>query len=155
MQSSIVIACNDGHNLEARNQMLLGSMLAGQAFSNAPVGAVHGLAYPLGGFFHIPHGLSNALVLTEVMEYNLPKADHWYGQLAKELNVGTSGMDLIEEMKRIKRETDVPQTLSEVGIPADAIPDMANDAMQKTRVLRNNPVKMTYEAVVNIYERIQ
>ncbi len=155
LQSSIVIACNDGHNLEARNQMLLGSMLAGQAFSNAPVGAVHGLAYPLGGFFHIPHGLSNALVLTEVMEYNLPKADHWYGQLAKELNVGTSGMDLIEEMKRIKRETGVPQTLSEVGIPANAIPDMANDAMQKTRVLRNNPVKMTYEAVVDIYERIQ
>ena len=84
--------------------MLLGAMLAGQAFTNAPVGAVHGLAYPLGGFFHIPHGLSNALVLTEVMEYNLPKADHWYGQLARELKVGDTGMDLIEEMKRIKEK---------------------------------------------------
>jgi alcohol dehydrogenase len=134
--------------------MLLGAMLAGQAFTNAPVGAVHGLAYPLGGFFHVPHGLSNALVLTEVMEYNLPKADHCYGQLARELKVGDTGMDLIEEMKRIKVETGVPQTLSEVGIPANAIPDMAKDAMHKTRVLRNNPVKMTYDAAVGIYERI-
>ena len=57
-------------------------------------------------------------------------------------------------MKRIKDETGVPQTLSEVGIPANAIPDMAKDAMSKTRVLRNNPVKMTYDAAVSIYERI-
>ena len=154
LQSAIIPACIDGNNLEARNQMLLGAMLAGQAFTNAPVGAVHGLAYPLGGFFHIPHGLSNALVLTEVMEYNLPKANHWYGQIARELKVGETGMDLIKEMKRIKDETGVPQTLSEVGIPANAIPDMAKDAMSKTRVLRNNPVKMTYDAAVSIYERI-
>jgi alcohol dehydrogenase len=154
LHSAIIPACIDGNDLEARNQMLLGAMLAGQAFTNAPVGAVHGLAYPLGGFFHVPHGLSNALVLTEVMEYNLPKADHWYGQLARELKVGDTGMDLIEEMKRIKVETGVPQTLSEVGIPANAIPDMAKDAMHKTRVLRNNPVKMTYDAAVGIYERI-
>lgn len=154
LRGSIVQACNDGSNIEARNEMLMGAMLAGQAFSNAPVAAVHGLAYPLGGFFHVPHGLSNALVLTEVMKYNLPKADHWYSEIARDLGVGQTGTQLIDEMLRIKDETKVPQTLTEVNIPADAIPVMAEDAMKKTRVLMNNAREMTYDAVVDIYEKI-
>lgn len=154
LRNSIVQACDDGSNVEARNEMLMGAMLAGQAFSNAPVAAVHGLAYPLGGFFHVPHGLSNALVLTEVMKYNLPNADEWYGEIARDLGVGQTGSDLIDEMLRIKDATNVPQTLTEVNIPADAIPVMAEDAMTKDRVLMNNPREMTYEAVVNIYETI-
>jgi alcohol dehydrogenase len=115
---------------------------------------VHGLAYPLGGFFHVPHGLSNALVLTEVMKYNLPKADHWYGEIAQDLGVGQTGGSLVDEMLRIKDETDVPQTLTSVNIPADAIPMMAEDAMAKGRVLMNNPREVTYDAVVKIYETI-
>jgi len=154
LRGSLVEACNNGGNVGARNDMLMGAMLAGQAFSNAPVAAVHGLAYPLGGFFHVPHGLSNALVLTEVMKYNLPKADHWYGEIAHDLGVGQTGTHLIDEMLRLKEETKVPQTLSEVNIPADAIPMMAEDAMLKTRVLMNNAREMTYDAVVNIYETI-
>ena len=154
LRGSLVEACINGSNVEARNEMLMGAMLAGQAFSNAPVAAVHGLAYPLGGFFHVPHGLSNALVLTEVMKYNLPKADHWYGEIARDLGVGQTGTELIDEMLRLKDETKVPQTLSEVNIPADAIPMMAEDAMLKTRVLMNNAREMTYDAVVNIYETI-
>ena len=154
MKNSIVTACDDGNNVEARNDMLIGAMLAGQAFSNAPVAAVHGLAYPLGGFYHVPHGLSNALVLTEVMKYNLPKADEWYGEIARDLGVGQTGTHLIDEMLRIKDDTKVPQTLSEVNIPASGIPEMAEDAMKKTRVLMNNPREMTYDAVINIYETI-
>ena len=64
LRNSIVQATNEGDNIDARNEMLMGAMFAGQAFSNAPCAAVHALAYPLGGFFHVPHGLSNALVLT-------------------------------------------------------------------------------------------
>ena len=154
LRGSIVTACNDGSNIEARNDMLMGAMLAGQAFSNAPVAAVHGLAYPLGGFFHVPHGLSNALVLTEVMKYNLPKANHWYGEIAQDLGIGQTGTQLIDEMLRIKEETNVPKTLTEVNIPAEAIPIMAEDAMQKNRVLMNNAREMTYDAVVDIYEKI-
>ena len=154
LRNSIVQACNDGSNVEARNDMLIGAMLAGQAFSNAPVAAVHGLAYPLGGFFHVPHGLSNALVLTDVMKYNLPKADDWYGEIARDLGVGQTGTDLIDEMLRIKDATDVPQTLTAVNITEDAIPMMAEDAMTKTRVLMNNPRAMTYDAVVDIYKAI-
>lgn len=146
--------CTDGNDVEARNDMLIGSMLAGQAFSNAPCAAVHALAYPLGGFFHVPHGLSNALVLTEVMKYNQPKAEQYYGEISEHLRIGSDGASLIDEMQRIKDATNVPQTLSSVHIEADAIPMMAKDAMTKTRLLVNNPRKMTYDAVVNIYESI-
>lgn len=154
LRNSIVQACDDGSNIDARNDMLMGAMLAGQAFSNAPVAAVHGLAYPLGGFFHVPHGLSNALVLTEVMKYNLPKADHWYAEIARDLGIGQTGASLIEEMERLKDATNVPQTLTEVKIPEDAIPMMAEDAMTKDRVLRNNAREMTYDAVIDIYKAI-
>jgi len=154
LRGSIVTAVNDGSNIDARNDMLIGAMLAGQAFSNAPCAAVPALAYPLGGFFHVPHGLSNALVLTEVMKYNLPKADHWYGEIAKDLGVGQTGTSLIDEMLRIKEETKVPKTLSDVNIPQDAIPMMAEDAMTKERLLMNNAREMTYDATVKIYETI-
>jgi len=154
LRNNIVQACEDGSNVTARNEMLMGAMFAGQAFSNAPVAAVHGLAYPLGGFFHVPHGLSNALVLTEVLKYNLPKADEWYGEIARDLGVGQTGSDLIDEIIRIKHATDVPLTLTDVNIPADAIPMMAEDAMAKGRVLQNNPREVTYDAVVKIYETI-
>lgn len=154
LRNAIVQSCNEPENLDCRETMLIGAMLAGQAFSNAPVGAVHALAYPLGGFFHVPHGLSNALVLTEVLKYNQPKADKWYGEIAQSLGLGDSSSALIDDMIRIKHETAVPLTLSDVNIPADAIPMMAKDAMAKDRVLQNNPREMTYDATVKIYESI-
>ena len=154
LRGAVVTAVNDGSNIKARNDMLIGAMLAGQAFSNAPCAAVHALAYPLGGFFHVPHGLSNALVLTEVMKYNLPKAEHWYAEIAKDLGVGQTGVSLIDEMLRIKEETRVPKTLSEVKIPQDAIPMLAEDAMTKERLLMNNAREMTYDATVKIYQTI-
>jgi len=154
LRGAIVTACDDGQNSAARNDMLIGAMLAGQAFSNAPIAAVHALAYPLGGFFHVPHGLSNALVLTEVMKYNLPKAKDWYGQIACDIGAGQTGVDLIDEMIRLKHETDVPHTLKEVGISAEDLPMLAEDAMTKSRILVNNPREMTFAAAMNIYEAI-
>ena len=154
LDRAIVTACDDPTNVEARNDMLIGAMLAGQAFSNAPCAAVHALAYPLGGFFHVPHGLSNALVLTEVMKYNAPKADHWYGEIARDMGAGQTGNSLIDKMEAIKDATKVPQTLGEVKITADAIPMMAKDAMTKDRLLQNNAREMTYDATVKIYEAI-
>ncbi|MEE9347513.1 MAG: iron-containing alcohol dehydrogenase [Robiginitomaculum sp.] len=154
LRGAITTACNEPSNEAARTDMLIGSMLAGQAFSNAPCAAVHALAYPLGGFFHVPHGLSNALVLTQVLKYNLPKAKDWYGEIARELGVGQTGTALIDEMERIKQATDVPQTLSEVNVPENAIEMMAKDAMTKSRLLVNNPREMTYDAAVKIYQSI-
>jgi len=154
LRNNIVEAVTDPANVDARNEMLMGAMLAGQAFSNAPCAAVHALAYPLGGFFHVPHGLSNALVLTEVMKYNQLKADEWYAEIAADMGVGQTGSSLVDEMLRIKNETRVPQTLSEVNIPGDAIKMMADDAMTKDRLLMNNPREMTHDAVMKIYETI-
>ena len=154
LRGAVVRACTDGGDIDARQDMLIGAMLAGQAFSNAPCAAVHALAYPLGGFYHVPHGLSNALVLTEVMKYNLPKAEIWYGEIARALGVGQTGVSLIDEMERLKLQTDVPQTLSAVNVPAHAIPTLAKDAMTKTRLLQNNAREMTYAATVKIYEAI-
>lgn len=154
LRNNIVQAVNEPADIQARNEMLIGAMIAGQAFSNAPCAAVHALAYPLGGFFHVPHGLSNALVLTEVMKYNQPKADHWYAEIASDLGVGGSGTALVDEMLRIKAETKVPTRLREVNITADAIHMMADDAMTKDRLLMNNAREMTHDAVVKIYETI-
>lgn len=154
LRSNIVQAVNEPSDVDARNEMLIGAMIAGQAFSNAPCAAVHALAYPLGGFFHVPHGLSNALVLTEVMKYNQPEADHWYAEIATDLGVGQSGSSLVDDMQRIKDATRVPQTLAEVNIPGDAIKMMADDAMTKDRLLMNNAREMTHDAVVKIYEAI-
>ncbi len=154
LRGAVVRAVQDGNDVDARNDMLIGAMLAGQAFSNAPCAAVHALAYPLGGFFHVPHGLSNALVLTEVMKYNLPKAQNWYGEIATNLGVGQTGHSLIDEMLHIKAETHVPQTLTEVKIKEDAIRMMAEDAMTKERLLMNNPRPMTLEATIKIYQNI-
>ena len=154
LRNNIVEAVNEPANVDARNEMLMGAMLAGQAFSNAPCAAVHALAYPLGGFFHVPHGLSNALVLTEVMKYNQLKADDWYAEIAADMGVGQTGSSLVDEMLRIKNDTRVPQTLTDVNIPGDAIKMMADDAMTKDRLLMNNPREMTHGAVMKIYETI-
>lgn len=154
LQGALERVCVDGNDVDARTDMLIGSMLAGQAFSNAPCAAVHALAYPLGGFFHVPHGLSNALVLNEVMKYNLPKADVYYGQMADHLRLGDTGASLIDEMQRLKDATGVPQTLSAVDIKRDAIPMMADDAITKTRLLMNNPREVTLDATIKIYEAI-
>jgi alcohol dehydrogenase class IV len=81
LSANLLTACRDGANLAARQAMLLGACYAGQAFSNAPVAAVHALAYPIGGVFHVPHGLSNALVLPHVLRFNAPHGAAHYAEL--------------------------------------------------------------------------
>ena len=156
LRGAITRAVDTPDDVDAREDMLIGAMLAGQAFSNAPVGAVHGLAYPLGGFFHVPHGLSNALVLTEVMKFNAEedRADRWYSEIAAELGLKPTARHLIDEMVRIKHATRVPQRLRDVEIEDRHIPMMADDAALKDRVLRNNPRPLTRDDIVAIYEAI-
>ena len=156
LRRALVRATTDGRDVEAREDMLLGAMIAGQAFSNAPVGAVHGLAYPLGGFFHVPHGLSNSLVMTEVIRFNSEeaRARRWYGEIAGELGLEASPGALIDEIERLKDGTRVARRLRDVDVPDSAIRMMADDAITKERVLRNNPREMGYGNIVAIYEAI-
>jgi alcohol dehydrogenase len=158
LAGSIRTAVNDGANRDARTNMLLGACLAGQAFANAPVAAVHALAYPLGGHYHIPHGLSNSLVLPAVLEFNAPVASKLYGELA-ELVVGSPvpGSDeaktaaLIDALRTLIDDVSLPATLKEAGVSQESLPMLAQDAMLQQRLLVNNPRDVSYEDALGIY----
>jgi alcohol dehydrogenase class IV len=157
LSANIEVACKDGKNLAARQAMLLGACLAGQAFSNAPVAAVHALAYPIGGIFHVPHGLSNALVLPHVLQFNLPDAHQLYSELADIVAPGGQGgtearaMQLIGAMQQIAAVTGIHTTLRQVGIAECDLDRLADDAMLQTRLLGNNPRTMTRDHARAIY----
>jgi len=148
----------DGRDLASRSAMLAGSMMAGMAFANAPVAAVHALAYPLGGHFHVPHGLSNALVLAPVLQYNLPAAEAWYAELAGVINPAQRFADpaaaarwFVDDMTRLVSEMPFAQTLREVGVAEKDLDLLAKDAMKVERLLVNNPRAMTFDAAYSIY----
>ena len=158
LSANVRTACTDGKNVEARSGMLLGSMLAGMAFANAPVAAVHALAYPIGAIFHVPHGLSNALVLMGVMRFNLSHAEALYAELAPIIDPSAAGLPtseaaarFVEGLAAICRDCKVPASLSEVGVKQDDLTRMATDAMKQTRLLVNNPREVTYDDAYAIY----
>lgn len=158
LAGSIETAVHDGRDAAARQNMLLGAMLAGQAFSNAPVAAVHALAYPIGGHFHVSHGLSNSLVLPHVLRFNLPAAAAAYAELAPIIFptiTPTSPQDMaaamIEGFEMLIPSLGLQTRLGEVGIETAHVPMMAEDAMKQTRLLVNNPREMTYEDAEAIY----
>ena len=158
LSANVRKVCENGRDLEARSQMLLGSMLAGMAFANAPVAAVHALAYPIGAIFHVPHGLSNALVLSQVLRFNLPEAEPLYAELAPIVDPRTVGLTVaqqarlfVDAMAAICRDCKVPPSLADVGIGAGDLKKLAEDAMKQTRLLVNNPREMHYEDALAIY----
>ncbi|WP_340110362.1 iron-containing alcohol dehydrogenase [Pikeienuella sp. HZG-20] len=149
-------ACVEPGDRDARGAMLLGSMLAGMAFANAPVAAVHALAYPIGGHFHVPHGLSNALVLPHVLAFNMPAAAPLYAEIAPLIfpelaNDPDPAAGLPDAFARLGPELGMKSKLSEVGVSHNHLPMMAEDAMKQTRLLVNNPREMTLEAAREIY----
>jgi alcohol dehydrogenase class IV len=155
LYANIRTVVKDGNNAAARSAMLQGSMLAGIAFANAPVAAVHALAYPLGGHFHVPHGLSNALVLVPVMEFNMPAADKLYGELAAAILPGQSkGTDLLDAMRALVAEMPMEQTLREVGVTEKDLPMLAEDAMKVQRLLVNNPRDVAYDDALALYTSV-
>jgi len=150
----------DGQNLEARQNMLVGSMLAGQAFANAPVAAVHALAYPLGGHFHISHGHSNALVLTEVLKFNASNTKQLYAELMCWLDPKSTGStdglcDLfIDHMQNHLDKSGLILKLKDLNVPENKLEQLANDAMLQTRLLQNNPRELQLQDARQIYEAI-
>jgi alcohol dehydrogenase len=157
LSANIVKACENGHDLAAREAMLLGACLAGQAFSNAPVAAVHALAYPIGGIFHVAHGLSNSLVLPHVLRFNLPNATGLYAELAGVVVPHAAGSEearahaLIVATQQIATVTGVETTLQQVGITERDLDRLADEAMLQTRLLGNNPRELTREDARAIY----
>jgi len=138
--------------------MLLGALLAGQAFANAPVAAVHALAYPLGGHYHIPHGLSNSLVLPSVLEFNTSQASDLYAELA-DIVVGesVSGSNeaktaaMIAALRQLIEDVNLPATLREAKVAESDLEMLARDAMLQQRLLINNPRDVNFEDALFIY----
>ena len=162
--SSIKTAVFEGHNINARSNMLLGSMLAGKAFANSPVAAVHALAYPIGGLFNISHGLSNSLVLTNVMKFNSinEETKKNYANLApyvfKDLDNSKSDEivcnNFIDSLESLSKELNLPYRLRDLEIPEQACQLMASEAMKQTRLLVNNPRKIEESDAFNIYKSV-
>lgn len=157
LSEHLLTACGKGQDRAAREAMLLGATLAGQAFANAPVAAVHALAYPIGGIYHVPHGLSNALVLPHVLRFNAQAAAPLYGELARAVLPTVTGTAeektraFIGHMERLIAETGIPSTLREVGIERDGLARMAKDAMLQQRLLVNNPRVVSEADALSIY----
>lgn len=154
---NLLTACRQGQDRRAREAMLLGAMLAGQAFANAPVAAVHALAHPIGGIFHVPHGHSNALVLPHVLRFNLPIATPLYAELAEVIVPGVAGsaeqkaQAFIEQLERLAGQVGIETRLRQVGVAEADLARMAADAMKQTRLLVNNPREVAEADALAIY----
>lgn len=156
--NALPTAYQEPENLQAREDMATGSLLAGLAFGNAGVGAVHALAYPLGGRYHISHGVSNALLLPYVMEYNKAVCLARFGDIAQafgepvhELTQEQAAERVMVRLRELCRQVDIPKNLSELNIPRDDIEVMAEEAFNVKRLLRNNRRELTLEDIVDIY----
>jgi alcohol dehydrogenase class IV len=157
LSSNVIKVCENGADIKARQAMLLGACLAGQAFSNAPVAAVHALAYPIGGIFHVPHGLSNSLVLPHVLRFNLEHAAAQYAELAAIVAPDAKGSvearadALIVAMQQVATRTGIETRLQQVGIQQADLDRLADDALLQTRLLGNNPRELTRADAHAIY----
>jgi len=152
-------AVKNGSDKEARNHMSEGALLAGMAFGNSGVAAVHALAYPLGSRFHVPHGVANGLLLPYVMECNLSANLPKYATVAQMLGVETEGLSLqkaaekgVEAAKALATDIGIPLHLRDLGVPKKALEEMAVATMDVTRLLGNNPKKLTLDDVRRIWQ---
>lgn len=160
LSSNIVRACEEPDDLVARENMLLGAMLAGQAFTNAPVGAVHAMAYPIGAIFHVSHGLSNSLMLAPVLRFNCEVVAPLYAELGDVIGANDTGGyheradAFISKLVEICAATGIEQKLSQVGVSHNDLPRMAEDVMKIERILVNNPRPMTYDDALRLYSEV-
>ena len=159
LSSNLLTVVDQPADIDARSAMLLGAHLAGLAFSNAPVAGVHALAYPLGGLHHLPHGLTNALMLRHVLQHNLEAARDCYAELAEVIVPDCAGQGsqaraalLIERLVRLAEDSGLPLRLRDHGIAFDEAPLLAREAMKQTRLLVNNPCEISEADAQRLYE---
>jgi len=159
LSANLLKAIEEPANVEARSAMLLGAHLAGLAFANAPVAGVHALAYPLGGLHHLPHGLSNALMLRVVLQHNSEAARELYAELAPILVPDCEGQGsqaqcalLIDRLDKLAQASGLKLRLRDHGIADTDIPVLAKEAMKQTRLLVNNPCEISESDAQRLYE---
>lgn len=152
-------AVYNGKDLKAREDMAMGSLLAGISLGNAGVGAVHALAYPLGGKFKVPHGVANSLLLPFVMKYNAVADLEKFAEVAKAMGENIEGLSLreaadhaVQALAQLSKDVGIPSSLKEVGVTASDISDLAEEASKIDRLLNNNPRWLTVKEIKKIYE---
>ena len=156
--ANIVTAVKDGKNIAVREKVAMGSLLGGFCLGPVNTAGVHALSYPLGSMFHLAHGLSNALLLPYVMEYNIPAATKKYADVAvalgceREADDKTTACAGVKKIKELIKSCGIPATLKEVNVPESAMPQMAADAMKIQRLLKNNPRLIEEKDAMGIYK---
>jgi len=156
---NLVDAVLDGNNIDAREKLSMGSMQGGFCLGPVNTAAVHALAYPLGTMFHVAHGLSNAVLLPHVMEFNVSSAVEKYATVAGALGVAPDAdllamaMKGILKIREIMQACKVPENLRSMGVTQASIPLLAQEAMKIQRLLKNNPRMVILEDAINIYEK--
>ncbi len=158
ISANLRTAYNNGLNIEARTQMLRGSLLAGMAFSNAGVTAVHAFAYPIGAKYHIPHGVANSIMFLPVMQFNCSVNEDKFAQLARVMglpqdNTKQMALDALQYFTSLISDLNLSQHLSDFGVKKDHIPELSNAVLLVTRLLANNAKKISYADAVEIYTR--
>ena len=155
---NIRTAYANGNDLPARSSMMEGSLLAGMAFANAGVTAVHAFAYPIGAEFHIPHGVANTLMLPHVMRFNLLGNLSKFADISEAFDLSIEGMDelqtaemFVAAIERLAKDLRVPRNLSGFGISEEDVPMLAEGVMKVTRLLANNPRVINLDDAVDIY----
>lgn len=151
LSANLVRACENGRDRAAGEAMLLGAMLVGQAFANAPLAAVHAFADPLGGRCHIPHGLSNALMLEPVLRFNMQAAALLYAELSSLVGAPPGANGFVARLMSLMDASGAPRRLRDAGIPEGLLPQLAQDAMLQARLLSNNPVSVSETDALKLY----
>lgn len=158
ISANIVQACQNGRDLEARSAMLRGSLFGGICLGPVNTAAVHALSYPLGSHFHIAHGLSNAILLPHVLDFNLSAAPDRYAAIAEAMGcprkatAEATARAGIQKIKTLMKDCNMPLTISALNITEDAIEQMATDAMKVTRLLKNNVRAVQLKDAIKIYQ---
>ena len=153
-------AVKDGKDVEAREALAFGSLYGGMCLGPVNTAAVHALSYPLGGEFHIPHGLSNAILVPSVMKFNMPANVKRHAEVAIALgcepgkNAQETAQRGVEFIYRLAEAVGIPQKLTDLGIPQTAVDGMAKAAMQVQRLLKNNPREVTEQDARDIYNSL-
>jgi len=156
-------ACAEPDNRAAREAMMLGATTAGMAFSNASVALVHGMSRPIGAFFHVPHGLSNAMLLPEITAFSAPAALERYADCARAMGVAEEGEGsqaavarLVDELRHLNEDLKVPSPQAygiERGRYDELLPLMASQALASGSPA-NNPRIPTADEIIDLYRRV-
>ncbi len=147
--ANLIPAFQQGNNLKVRENVAMGSLLAGMSFANARLGAVHALVHPLGAKFGLSHGIACGLLLPYVMEFNLRAREEKYGELGEALGEGREATQAIDAVRHLLKEMGMPQRLREVGIGKSDLPELVEDT-RGSGSLKANPRPANAEELRNI-----